>query len=667
MKPTVRIPLLLPILLACAAVLPYLPALGNEFAFDDAPIIVNNAAVTHFNLKDLWTQPYWPAVYHTARIYRPLTVTTFAIDWAFGQGKPWIFVAVNIALHLLVTLLVLRLIRRILPRQPEVAWVTAFLFAVHPIHVEAVVGIVGRSELLAAAFTLLGYLLWLDGERDGRPARSLEACGLWLLALLAKESAVALPAVLFLHRIGRSEPRSTRVFRRVDLAWPAALAVALALRAHALGGLATPVTNLIDNPLAHVGPLQRTLGAGGVLGRQIFQIIFARRFSADYSYAEIHPDAALYRGGVAVLIPLIAAIAWAWRRGRGRTAGWGILFFFLTWLVTSNLLLAIGTCQADRLMYLPVLGLFVAATAIASHLATRLRARRFAAPLAILLIVAYGARAAVRTPQWHDDQTLFEAAVRDAPRSVKARVNLATGLLHDESPETARRALEILDPVAKDGVVFGPYLQQEAKARMFLGQSDPARLMFQDALLKGADSAEVLIELGNIAIEKEEGKEALVCFDLARRTGNLRQHADIGHASALAIMGRYGEAADAWLPLVTALPDSVPVRTACAFNLTKAGRTSEAISLVRAGIERRKDARLYNSLARALLAARDPAALETAQDAVRQDPSIENLATLALVEIASGDTAGARATRSRVTDADLLQEIDDALSQTPRP
>jgi Flp pilus assembly protein TadD len=114
------------------------------------------------------------------------------------------------------------------------------------------------------------------------------------------------------------------------------------------------------------------------------------------------------------------------------------------------------------------------------------------------------------------------------------------------------------------------------------------------------------------------------------------------------------------------LPDSIPVRAACAWNLTHAGRAAEAVDLVRAGLARQEDPRLENSLARALIADGHVGdALEAAERAVSRDPSEVNLTILSLAQIASGNALEGRRTRARVHDPDLLQEIDEALPSPP--
>jgi hypothetical protein len=626
------------ILIALAAILPHIGALGNDFVFDDRGVIVNNERITRFDLREIWTKPYWPR-YENTNLYRPLTSTTFAIDWKIGGGHAGAFVAVNILLHAGAALAAYALLRRLFPNRKGMALASVLIFAVHPLHVEAVVGIVGRAEVMAALFTLLGYRIWLDAERDRSRARAVAAAGLWLAALLSKESAVALPMILLAHRLGILPPASPgKRWRSADLVWPAAFAVALILRAAALGGIAAPRASKIDNPLAFVDPLHRVLGACGVLARQGLQILTGRGLSADYSYAQVDPGPGLYIAGAVCLILIAAAAAWALTRGRRDAEGWGIAFFVCFWIVTSNVLMAIGTVQADRLLYLPLLGVVTAVAALAARAPERWRPG-YVPPIVVgVCVLGSAAGSMLRTQDWKSDQTLFESALRVAPRSVKVRSNLSALLLRDQKPESARRVLEILAPVAEQARGFGPYLHWKGKAHLYLGDLAQARVHLLEALAVHADSAETLVELGNIAITQENGAEALACFDAVAGTGKLDEHARIGRASALALLSRYDEAADAWLPIVAALPDSIPVRAACAWNLTEAGRAGEAASLLREGLSKRSDPRLWTALARALLAGAGTP-MEALDAAVRGDSS----------------------------DVELLQRIERALAQAQPP
>lgn len=653
------------LLIAAAAILPYSGALTHDFVFDDRHVIGENPAVTGFDLHALWTQPYWPNK-TTTNLYRPLTSTTYAIDWAIGHGKPGVFVATNLLLHLGATLLAWNLVRRLFPSRPGIAAAAALLFAVHPLHVEAVAGIVGRAELLAAILCLLAYRIWLDAQRDGSTWRGLVSAALWILALLAKESAVGLPLILLAHRMGVVAPASPA--RRpcgADVAWPATFLGVIALRVHAIGGLATPRTWWIDNPLAALDPLRRALGAGGVLARQILQIVTGRGLSADYSYAGVVPGMGLYIAGLVTLVLLGAAATWALTRGRARAAGWGIVFFLAFWVVTSNLFVPLGTVQADRLLYLPLLGLLVGLVAVLLQIPVRRMPSYVPPTLLALAVLGFGVRSALRTSDWKSERTLFESAVRTVPRCIKARVNLAGVYLYPPTPEGARRALGILQPVESEARTFGSYLFCQAKAMALLGGRARARDLFRAGLAAAADSSQTLVELGNLALLDRNGQEALQSFDAAARTGRLRENTAIGRASALSVLGRYGEAAEAWLPIVAALPDSVPLRTACAKNLTDAGRATEAARLLREGLARRGDPRLELSLARALLAGAGSAreALQATARAVEATPTKELLTALAIAQVRAGERQAALATRARVSDPVLRAKIDAALAK----
>lgn len=595
-----------PVLIVLAAVVPYLGALQNGFVFDDKGLIVENDAVTKLDVGRIWSTPYWPNNPDTG-LYRPLAITTFALDWIWSGGKPAGFIAVNILLHAATTLLGWAILRRVFPRAPMAAGFATLLFAVHPIHVEAVAGIVGRAEILAALFALASYLVWLRAEQSTRATERLAAPVLWFCALLSKESSLGLPALLALHRlgwIGEAAPARRKITAH-DAAWPALFAILMVIRTSVLHGWITPKIPFVDNPLAHVDPLRRMLGAGGVLMRQLAQIAHGRGLSSDYSYAGVAPDTGLYALGAAGLLLLAGAGVAAFRSSRDSLTRWGVVFFAAFWILTSNLVLAIGTVQADRLLYLPLLGIGAVLGAAFTRTAGLAQGRGFpsngrgrAVAAVALGWLAYSAVAsAARVPDWHDNVRLFRSAVEATPRNLKARGNLAAVLLEEKGPSAARDVLDLIAPVEEIKDRCGPLLVREGKAYMYLGDLERARASLLASLQAEADSSEAWIEIGNIALMQEKGDEALAAFDAASHTRRRVRHAAIGRASALSILGRYEESAQAWLPLVAAMPDSVPVRVACAWNLNEAGRVTDARALIEEGLARSKDPRLTDLLA----------------------------------------------------------------------
>src|SRR4029079_1331382 len=172
------------------AVLAYANALHNGFVLDDETIIVKNPLVRSVgNLARIFTTDYWtgagPSDAADPGLYRPLTVFTYALNYRASGLSAAAFHATNVALHA-ATALVLFLFAGELLGSAAAAFAAVSIFAVHPIHVEAVAGIVGRAEILVALFALAA--LWVG--RKPSVAAAAGAGLLYLLALFSKESAV---------------------------------------------------------------------------------------------------------------------------------------------------------------------------------------------------------------------------------------------------------------------------------------------------------------------------------------------------------------------------------------------------------------------------------------------------------------------------------------------
>src|SRR5512139_3639729 len=216
-----------PLAVAAAAALAAAPAVRNGFALDDVAQVRDNPAIRSLaNVPTLFTRPYWDLPGEQHGLYRPVTVASFAVNRAATGEAPAGYHAGNVALHALVAALAWFAFRRAGTRYGT-AFFGGLLFATHAVHVEAFANVTGRAELLAAAGVLAAWI----AHRKGRSAL---AAGLWLLAVLSKESAILAPALFALDDALRPEGERPR------RAWPAyavALGAALALRWNALGGL----------------------------------------------------------------------------------------------------------------------------------------------------------------------------------------------------------------------------------------------------------------------------------------------------------------------------------------------------------------------------------------------------------------------------------------------
>jgi Flp pilus assembly protein TadD len=454
------------VLVIAAAIGPYLNALTAGFAFDDGPVIRENPVITGpFDLWALLSAPSYPK-----NLYRPLTMLSYALNWHLTPDGPALFHAVNIALHAGVSVLVYRLGLALL-RHRDAALVAALLFAVHPVHTEAVTGTVGRAELLAAFFGLLALRATL-ARRDGRRGGDALAVLALTAAVLSKESALTIwlliPLCRAAHAGGSLWPALARELRSGQWLW-FGLPVALLLvsRSVVIGSLGLPTApSALDNVLAHVPTVVRIGTALAIVTDYASLLLMPLVLSADYSYAQALPlgtwwSLRLLCGVTLLLASLGSMLSW----GRTRPAlAVTVAFPVVTLALTANVLFPIGTVKAERLLYLPSAGIALCAAALVHRARAGWRSRRAGILLAIVL-VGYSVRTWVRNRDWTDNLTLFGASLQAAPRSAKVHHNLAVVLdragRDTEAAIHYREALRLYPPY--DDAAFGLALQYARK------------------------------------------------------------------------------------------------------------------------------------------------------------------------------------------------------------
>ncbi len=407
------------------------PGLANGFAYDDLPLIVQNARVHDLRrLGALFTESYWP-VRWGGSLYRPVTTLAFTLEWSLGHASPALFHVVSVLLYVAVTLLVYALARRVL--SGGAPWLAAAAFAVHPVHVEAVANIVGQSELLAAGAVTaaVAYYLARRIPAPGAPLAGRDVvviAALYAAGCLAKEHAIVLPALLVAAEgTVVPDPRGWRARSRAL----APLAAALATVGGCYCGLRTAVLHgfrgeSLAVPWGHASWSVRWWTMLGVVPEWARLLVWPAHLAAMYSPAGTPlrdgPDA----GALLGLVLAVAAVALAvTARRRAPVAAFGIWWVALALLPVSNLIVRSGVLLAERTLFLPSVGAVLVLGAVWQVVSARARAARAAGPgilaaAAACLLAAGVWRSAVRQPVWHDSRRLIEESVRDEPLSYRA-------------------------------------------------------------------------------------------------------------------------------------------------------------------------------------------------------------------------------------------------------
>ena len=566
----------------------HLPLARSAYIQDDRLAVEANPIVARANPIEILSTNYWEGVEGADEtLYRPTVIGTFALERRLvGRPDPRVAHAVNVALHAAASLALLALLLRAGAR-PVVSGIATLLFSVHPIHVEAVGGIVGRAEILAAgsSFAALALAIRALDRRasDGRRRLAAWAAGLLvLLALGAKEVALATPVLMLaLAALAPKGPRdswrATLVDRAVAL-MPTVAAVAtyglLRIRATAtLAGLQE--VHPFDNPLVALDGLERAPTALAIVGRYAGLLVAPFGLSADYSGQAVPLEATLlaFRPllGLAILVGLGVLLALPLLRpsSSSRLLCFSSLLFLAPYLIVGNLFFDIGAVMAERLLYMPSAGFCAFAGLLlggaiergANAPGLRPRLATFAAGT---LVAGLALQTWARCHDWRDEETLFRAAT--SVRAASPRALLILGRIEAQRGELSA-ALDSLDrAVAAYPALFAAWLERgsvlgqlgrivEARdafaravehgplhpmghlnlgiAESRLNRPDAAERALRKALLHDPRLDKAWAQLGNLALARGDRDRAVSCY--RRAIGLGRRDLEPRLAEALAL------------------------------------------------------------------------------------------------------------------------------------
>ncbi len=433
--------------LAAFAIAAHAGTLENGFVYDDPKAILDNPVVngtlspwTAFS-RDFWGLPAG----HDIATYRPLPTLTFAAEWRWLGHEPWHFHAVNVLLHAAVVATLYVVFAGLAGEQA--ALIAAAFFAVFAAPSEVVEANVGRSDLCLALCALLGFAAY---RRSGFWTGALAAAA-FALGFLSKETAVVLPVAwcgigFFLPESGsRPFPSLARLsaFVVVFIAY-------LAARYHALGDILT--SHHLDpmyNPLGTQGTMGRLFGAGHI-------------FLARYLWGMVDPWRRLYTCSATACMPATTSDPVAWIGlfciatllaapllffRKQPVIALGLFWFALFFFPVSNVPVLSTVAYAERLLYLPSLGLSIALGAVTMAI---IRRARFGWMIFVVLAAVVGSNGFAlqrRHRDWHDNAALSFSGLALGADSALVQSRVTRILLDRGDPAAAevhaRRALDL--------------------------------------------------------------------------------------------------------------------------------------------------------------------------------------------------------------------------------
>jgi protein O-mannosyl-transferase len=467
------------LLIAVVVGILYFNSLGNQFTNWDDGMIYQNSSIRHSDwngIKKIFTL-------ESGNTYQPVRMLSYAIDYRIWKLNPIGYHITNIFFYILTCIVVFLTLERLSIGLREgssrdshfrAAAFGTLIFAVHPVHVEAVTWLAARKEVLQGFFFFLGFYLYLRGrEEDGK--KRMVCLGLVLfsilLATLSKPAAIVFPMVILVYEFARGKDKMLHTLKNHWLFLALSLVVSIIFMVILMkvmleaGGI-KPYrgSTLVSNILV---PIYAFL-------QNIVLLAFTVNYSAAYSFSVAMPVWAIKNillVGLTIVLFFLSFYSLRWTK-----VIFFAFFFFLVALLPYLNIIPISTLLADRYVFIASLSFAFLLGICFEHFYTY-RSRRMSegffkllsVSLFVLLLLGYSYMTIRQNTIWENSYTLWADAVEKNPNSNTA--NALMGVVYmelgmnEKAVEYLGKAVQLLpyDYQSRNnlGIVYGKLDQFE--------------------------------------------------------------------------------------------------------------------------------------------------------------------------------------------------------------
>ncbi|KAM7003091.1 protein O-mannosyl-transferase TMTC3 [Tautogolabrus adspersus] len=447
----------------------YWNSLSCGFVFDDVSAILDNkdlrpsTPLRSLFLNDFWGTPM--AEERSHKSYRPLTVLTFRLNYLFSELSAASYHLLNVVLHAVVCVLFLRVCRLFLDRTSGL--VAALLFAVHPIHTEAVTGVVGRAELLSSIFLLAAFLAYTKSTgADHSIVWTPIALTVVLVAAatLCKEQGITVVGICCVHEVfvaqGFTLPLLLDTLRHVlqgkDGFPYAVLQTLLKLIVLVISTLLLviirvqiiqsqlPVFTRFDNPAAVSPTPARQLTFNYLLPVNAWLLLDPSELCCDWTMGTIPlVESLLDLRNLATLMfyafmGLLAYHSLRYRHSSAKIVIMALSLIVLPFIPASNLFFPVGFVVAERVLYVPSMGFCVLVAHGFKIVSQKGHLKKISWLIIGVLLTTHAVKTFNRNWDWESEYTLFTSALKVNKNNAKLWNNVGHAL---ENQNNYARAL----------------------------------------------------------------------------------------------------------------------------------------------------------------------------------------------------------------------------------
>ncbi|XP_074489782.1 protein O-mannosyl-transferase TMTC3 isoform X2 [Sebastes fasciatus] len=448
----------------------YWNSLSCGFVFDDVSAILDNkdlrpaTPLRNLFLNDFWGTPMSEERSHKS--YRPLTVLTFRLNYLFTELSAASYHLLNVVLHAVVCVLFLRVCRLFLDKTSGL--VAALLFAVHPIHSEAVTGVVGRAELLSSIFLLAAFLAYTKSTSADHSivwAPIALTVVLVAAATLCKEQGITVVGICCVYEVfvaqGFTLPMLLDTLRQVlqgkDGFPYAVLQTLLKLIVLIISTLLLvivrvqviqsqlPVFTRFDNPAAVSSTPTRQLTFNYLLPVNAWLLLNPSELCCDWTMGTIPlVESLLDLRNLATLgfytfLGLLAYHSLRYRNSSAKTVIMALSFIVLPFIPASNLFFPVGFVVAERVLYVPSMGFCVLVAHGFKIISHKGQLKKISWLIIGVLLTTHAVKTFNRNWDWESEYTLFTSALKVNKNNAKLWNNVGHALENQNNYEKALR------------------------------------------------------------------------------------------------------------------------------------------------------------------------------------------------------------------------------------
>jgi len=552
----------------------YLNTLHHGYVLDDYSVIKANWVIQKGldGIQIIWETPYRFGYWNNgSSLYRPITLSIFAIEWAIAPDNPTFGHFINILFYALLGFMLFKLLARLLHNHPPViAIIATLLFMAYPPHTEVVANIKSLDELLASFFSITAIYLLIK-YYDSRKRRFIYfSLVLYLISIFSKESAITFLALIPLILWYFTDFKIKNILI-VTATYLIPVFIYLLSR-HSVLDSTTSIASVsvLDNMLVGINNSFDKLATEiYLLGKYIWMTIFPYHLSSDYSFNQI-PSTTFKDWKVwlslMLYLAMIIFILKTWRKKN--LFSFALLWYLIGLGLYSNLFITIGTHFADRFHFVSSLGFCLIVPAIlikildyrsftTKELSIKLLLKYHKISFAFIafILITYCFKTISRNNDWKSNYTLFSSDVLNSPNS--ARIHFGLGL---EFMQT--KALKAINEESKqiylDSSInefttavsiysnYSEAFEQIGLAFYRKGNNRKAVENYNKALTINPYSPTTYSNLGAIYFGNGNYQKALEVYRQAIKYNPRYADAYLNLGSTLAVIGKTNEAIDAF-------------------------------------------------------------------------------------------------------------------------